>query len=259
MKSVTDYELSQGPVTLGPKKFEKIPSTNRPGEKTLNSTQEFNAHNGMWHFPNRFIRSQSYEYYKTLLKKSILVMRLFENRIGPGLLNQAVSKILKLAEKTCTESLENLINPEFKIVEKKNQFSIQSNYYQGGLTLESGQFYKACRNVSVREISDIEERWVNRGGVANLKAKYKFDKSRNTVDITIEQGDEERGKQIYRGPLSIRVQELDGSFSHTVNFEDSKDGGHDNPSFSLGCHSRSRAKKNKKIPLERFTKISEIR
>ena len=47
----------------------------------------------------------------------------------------------------------------------------------------------------------------------------------------------------FKGPLIVCIQELDGSFSHTVQVEE-------NPSHhELSCHSKSRRNKKKKIPL----------
>ncbi|CAB4037256.1 Transcription initiation factor TFIID subunit 2, partial, partial [Paramuricea clavata] len=45
------------------------------------------------------------------------------------------------------------------------------------------------------------------------------------------------------GPLTVCVQELDGSFKHTVQIEDSSS------RHELQCHSKSRRNKRKKIPL----------
>uniref|UniRef100_A0A0M3ICW1 Transcription initiation factor TFIID 150 kDa subunit n=1 Tax=Ascaris lumbricoides TaxID=6252 RepID=A0A0M3ICW1_ASCLU len=51
------------------------------------------------------------------------------------------------------------------------------------------------------------------------------------------------GRQSYVGPVTVAVQELDGSFTHTIQI-DSDQSKHD-----LQCHSKGRRQKKKKIPL----------
>ncbi|PVD22834.1 hypothetical protein C0Q70_16090 [Pomacea canaliculata] len=46
-----------------------------------------------------------------------------------------------------------------------------------------------------------------------------------------------------RGPLTVTIQELDGSFNHTFKIEENK------TKFEITCHSKSRRNKKKKIPL----------
>lgn len=46
-----------------------------------------------------------------------------------------------------------------------------------------------------------------------------------------------------QGPLTMCIQELDGSFNHTFKIEENK------TKFEITCHSKSRRNKKKKIPL----------
>lgn len=46
-----------------------------------------------------------------------------------------------------------------------------------------------------------------------------------------------------QGPLTVTIQELDGSFNHTFKIEENK------TKFEITCHSKSRRHKKKKIPL----------
>ena len=46
-----------------------------------------------------------------------------------------------------------------------------------------------------------------------------------------------------QGPLTVCIQELDGSFNHTVQIEDVYS------RHEIPCHSKSRRNKKKKIPL----------
>lgn len=67
---------------------------------------------------------------------------------------------------------------------------------------------------------------------------------RNTLEIEIRQDKtHQRGVHKYVGPLSILVQELDGTFRHPIMVE-STVCRHD-----ITCHSKSRRNKKKKIPL----------
>jgi transcription initiation factor TFIID subunit 2 len=53
----------------------------------------------------------------------------------------------------------------------------------------------------------------------------------------------QRGYRKYTGPLSLTIQELDGSFSHTIQIEENT------TRYDLPCHSKLRRNKKKKIPL----------
>jgi transcription initiation factor TFIID subunit 2 len=250
MTKLTDFEFGVGPVCLSPKKMKK---------GNINQNTSWGGENDNRYFSIRYIQSQSHDYHKMLKRKSILVMRIFEDRITTGLLNQAVNKLLVLAERICKDSLTNLVTPGFSPEEVKSPTAIQNNYYRGShvdqtLTISTAQFLKACKNVCHRELQDIVDQWVYRGGIVDFKVKFKFDKNRNTLDISVEQtqkSDHGGGVQNYRGNMAFLVQELDGSFPHTVSIKppneklkifETKD--------SLGCHSRSRAKKAKKNPVD---------
>lgn len=52
-----------------------------------------------------------------------------------------------------------------------------------------------------------------------------------------------KGALKYVGPLTVAIQELDGTFNHTFKIEENK------TKFEITCHSKSRRQKNKKIPL----------
>ena len=51
------------------------------------------------------------------------------------------------------------------------------------------------------------------------------------------------GRQIYTGPLTIAVQEIDGSYSHTIQIDK------DHVKEDIQCHSKGRNKKKKKVLL----------
>ncbi|KAJ7405005.1 TATA-box binding protein associated factor 2 [Willisornis vidua] len=69
------------------------------------------------------------------------------------------------------------------------------------------------------------------------------DKKRNVLELEIKQDYTSPGTQKYVGPLKVTVQELDGSFNHTLQIEENS------LKHDIPCHSKSRRNKKKKIPL----------
>lgn len=68
--------------------------------------------------------------------------------------------------------------------------------------------------------------------------------SRNTVELEIRQDCvHERGIRKYVGPLLVQLQELDGTFKHMLQIENTV------VKADITCHSKSRRNKKKKIPL----------
>ena len=72
---------------------------------------------------------------------------------------------------------------------------------------------------------------------------FVFNRKRNVVELEIKQDLTARGGLRYVGPLTVTIQELDGSFNHTFKIEENK------TKFEITCHSKSRRNKKKKIPL----------
>ncbi|KAK2095362.1 Transcription initiation factor TFIID subunit 2, partial [Saguinus oedipus] len=66
---------------------------------------------------------------------------------------------------------------------------------------------------------------------------------RNVLELEIKQDYTSPGTQKYVGPLKVTVQELDGSFNHTLQIEENS------LKHDIPCHSKSRRNKKKKIPL----------
>lgn len=67
---------------------------------------------------------------------------------------------------------------------------------------------------------------------------------RNTVELEIRQDTtNQRGIRKYVGPLLVNIQELDGTFKHTLQIEGTV------AKADITCHSKSRRNKKKKIPL----------
>ncbi|XP_067032704.1 transcription initiation factor TFIID subunit 2-like isoform X1 [Acropora muricata] len=154
--------------------------------------------------------------------KSHLVMRMIEMRIGQEPLLQVFNKLLSLANSAA---------------QPKADYSLWTN-----LLLSTSGFLKSISTVSGKDINVFVDQWICHSGVAKFHGSFIFNRKRNIVELEIKQ-DMSRGTAKYVGPLTVCIQELDGSFNHTVQIEDV---------FSrheLPCHSKSRRNKKKKIPL----------
>ena len=175
------------------------------------------------HFAHQHPHTTSLNHYKMMRCKAHLVMRLIENRIGPQLLLQAFNKLLSLASTSA-------------------QQKVPSSTWSTMLLSQAG-FLKSTYSVSGKDISNLIDRWVNRGGVVCFTSSFTFNRKRNTVELDVKQDSSNPGIQKYVGPLTVRVQELDGSFNHTIQIEENT------TKHDLPCHSKSRRNKKKKIPL----------
>ena len=175
------------------------------------------------HFAHQHPHTTSLNHYKMLRCKAHLVMKLIEIRIGPQLLLQAFNKLLSLANTSA-------------------QQKVPSSTWSTMLLSQAG-FLKSTYSVSGKDISNHINQWVNRGGIIHFSSNFTFNRKRNTVELDVKQINTNMGVQKYVGPLTVRVQELDGSFHHTIQIEENT------TKHDLPCHSKSRRNKRKKIPL----------
>ncbi|KAK3736334.1 hypothetical protein QZH41_020807, partial [Actinostola sp. cb2023] len=104
------------------------------------------------------------------------------------------------------------------------------------------RFLKSISTVSGKDINVFIDQWICHSGIAKFHGSFVFNRKRNIVELDIKQ-DLSRGTTKYVGPLTVCIQELDGSFNHTVQIEDITS------RHELPCHSKSRRNKKKKIPL----------
>ena len=71
-----------------------------------------------------------------------------------------------------------------------------------------------------------------------------FNRKRNTIELEVRQDSvNQKGVKKYVGPLLVQLQELDGTFKHTLQIENTV------VKADITCHSKSRRNKKKKIPL----------
>lgn len=88
------------------------------------------------------------------------------------------------------------------------------------------------------------DQWVRTGGHAKFSLNSVFNRKRNTIELEIRQESvNQKGVRKYVGPLLVQLQELDGTFKHTLQIENTV------VKADITCHSKSRRNKKKKIPL----------
>ncbi|XP_035219613.1 transcription initiation factor TFIID subunit 2-like [Stegodyphus dumicola] len=179
---------------------------------------------GTFYFPTQHLHTTSPEYNKILNKKSHLVIRMLEDRIGRELLLQVFNKLLSLASNAA-------------------QQKVTSNVWFNML-LSTSSFQKAIFTVTGKDINTFLDQWVRQGGHPKFSSNFVFNRKRNTVELEIKQLDiQSRGIRRYVGPLTITIQELDGTFKHNLQIEENA------TKHDITCHSKSRRNKKKKIPL----------
>ncbi|KAF0292861.1 Transcription initiation factor TFIID subunit 2 [Amphibalanus amphitrite] len=217
MQEVIKYEQRYGPIVLDNSGAAPTGSHAPPTFHPLHSQKEF-------YFPLSSVHTVSPRYLEVYTKKSHLIMRMIEQRIGAELLLQVFNKQLSLAMNACEQ-----------------RFSYDA---WGSILLSTSTFLKAIYTVTGKDINVFCDQWVRQGGHARFHMSFVFNRKRNTVELKISQDQVgSRGVRLYMGPLLVHLQELDGTFKHTLQIEGI------NASADLVCHSKSRRQKKKKIPL----------
>lgn len=112
------------------------------------------------------------------------------------------------------------------------------------LYISTNVFTKAIFTVTGKDMQTFVDQWVRTGGHAKFTLTSVFNRKRNTIELELRQDCvNQKGVRKYVGPLLIQLQELDGTFKHTLQIEQNVVKG------DLTCHSKSRRNKKKKIPL----------
>lgn len=204
MEKVIKYEQKFVPIILDPSKA-----------KSAGAQQYF-------HVKNFHTLSPLYnEMHRT---KSWIIMRMLENYLGRELLVQVLIKMVSLAQ-----------------IAAPQKFS-SNNWYH--LHVSTSSFVWAISTVTGKNIDSFLKQWVLQGGHVKISSSFVFNRKRNTVELEIRQNHlNQNGVRRYLGPLMVWLQELDGTFKHTLQIEDNVS------KHDLTCHSKSRRNKKKKIPL----------
>lgn len=209
MKQLIDYEQRFGGIVLD------------------ETSDVVNKSRNVFHFSTQSSHTMSPFFDKAHKLKSFLVIRMLEDRIGRLLLVQVFNKILSLASNA-------------------SQQPASTNMWSNML-LSTTSFEKAVFTVTGKdkEIASFLEHWIFQGGHAKFNGSFIFDRKRNVVELQIRQPDTSSiGIRPYFGPITVTVQELDGTFPQKLNIEENK-----TTPFVITCHSKSRRNKKKKIPL----------
>lgn len=209
MKQLIEYEQKFGGIVLD------------------ETSDVVNKSRNVFHFSTQSPQTISPFFDQAHRLKSFLVIRMLEDRIGKLLLVQVFNKILSLA----TSASQQLAS---------------ANMWNNML-LSTTNFERAVFTVTGKdkEIASFLEHWIYQGGHAKFSGSFIFDRKRNVVELQIRQPDTSSiGIRPYFGPITVTVQELDGTFPQKLNIEENK-----TTPFVITCHSKSRRNKKKKIPL----------
>ena len=203
MQALCDYELKTGPLVM---QYE-------------GRNQDANER----HFPHASPHTIPECHSEMIKRKSHLIVRKIELSIGQALLIQSINKLLRLAKNVAGQKI--------------------SRENCSAMLLSTHDFLKSIFTVSGKDLNSDVEKWTGVGGVVEFDSSFHFNRKRNTVELELRQNLTSPGAVQYVGPLSVRLQELDGTFKHTIQVEENVIK-HDIP-----CHSKSRRNKRKKIPL----------
>ncbi|VDL74097.1 unnamed protein product [Nippostrongylus brasiliensis] len=153
-------------------------------------------------------------YVENQTKKGHLAMRMLSKRLGNEPYFQVLHKILSVGQ---------------QMAERRDKPATWTH-----LVITTETFFRTVTNVTGQEIPTFLEQWV----------QYVFNRKRNMIELEVKQKVEPgNGRLRYVGPLTVLVQELDGSFSHTVQIDG------DVSRADLQCHSKGRRQKKKRVPL----------
>uniref|UniRef100_UPI00358F3A99 transcription initiation factor TFIID subunit 2 isoform X2 n=1 Tax=Myxine glutinosa TaxID=7769 RepID=UPI00358F3A99 len=205
---VTDFELQNSGILLHP---------------TFPSGKDKESPTPHLHFSTRYPHTLPCEYYKLYQAKAHLVLRLIENRISMEFLLQVFNKLLSLANTASSQRYQS--------------------HMWSQMLLSTAGFLKSISIVSGKDIQPLIRQWVEQSGVVKFFGTFVFNRKRNILELELKQDCFSQGTQKYVGPLTVTVQELDGSFNHNLQIEENS------TRHEIPCHSKSRRNKKKKIPL----------
>jgi transcription initiation factor TFIID subunit 2 len=213
MKEVCTFEREQGQIVL---------DFNYAGQVMGSFKESFNKHQASTQYSYRYHLMGAPDFYKAAQKKAHLVVRLIDDCIGHETMLQLINKMFNLAINSVQE---------------------RSTWTTFLISIES--FLSLLCSFSSKDIKQLLELWVYKPGIARLHGTYTFNRKKNSVEIDVKQDmASQRGYRKYVGPITIVIQEIDGSFTHNLQIEDSN-----STKFELACHSKGKKNKKKKIPL----------
>lgn len=220
LAEVVQYEEKYGGIILDPSQ----PPAPLPVANQSTKVVEIQKIESVHYFPIRNLHTMSPKYVEMMRKKAHLVIRMLEHRIGQELLLQVFNKQLALAANAATTRISSGL------------------WHQ--LLISTKVFTTAIFTVTGKDMVVFIDQWVRTGGHAKFSLNSVFNRKRNTIELEIRQESvNQRGVRKYVGPLLVQLQELDGTFKHTLQIENTV------VKADITCHSKSRRNKKKKIPL----------
>lgn len=220
LAEVVQYEEKYGGIILDPSQ----PPAPLPVANQSTKVVEIQKIESVHYFPIKNLHTMSPKYVEMMRKKAHLVIRMLEHRIGQELLLQVFNKQLALATNAATMKISSGL------------------WHQ--LLISTNVFTKAIFTVTGKDMAVFIDQWVRTGGHAKFSLNSVFNRKRNTIELEIRQESvNHKGVRKYVGPLLVQLQELDGTFKHTLQIENTI------VKADITCHSKSRRNKKKKIPL----------
>lgn len=220
LAEVVQYEEQYGGIILDPSQ----PPAPLPVANQSTKVVEIQKIESVHYFPIKNLHTMSPKYVEMMRKKAHLVIRMLEHRIGQELLLQVFNKQLALAANAATTKISSGL------------------WHQ--LLISTNVFTKAIFTVTGKDMAVFIDQWVRTGGHAKFSLNSVFNRKRNTIELEIRQDSvNQKGVRKYVGPLLVQLQELDGTFKHTLQIENTV------VKADITCHSKSRRNKKKKIPL----------
>ena len=144
---------------------------------------------------------------KIFKKKAALVMYAIERRVGPDSFRKVLS---------------SLVSPSYDSDLDKN--------------LSTKKFLKIIRKVTGNDLRPFAERWIYGKGCPNLSCGFVFNKRKHIIEFALKQNK----KPLIPGSVYVRVNELEGTYDHIVNFDE------EIHQFEFPCYSRVRKARKKK-------------
>ena len=204
MKQVCAFEREQGQIVL---------DFNYSGQVMMGGLKDTMSKASSYSFRYHLLGAPTF--FKMAEKKAHLVIRLVDDCIGHEVLLQVVNKMLNQAI--------NCVSEKTSWLKCWSPFVVSAESFQSLL----GSF-------TSKDIKHLLDLWVYKPGIAKLHGTFTFNRKKNSVEIDVKQDmANQRGYRKYVGPISIIIQEIDGSFTHNLQIEDSI-----STKFEIACHSK---------------------
>ena len=149
---------------------------------------------------------------KLFYKKSLIVLTMIERKLG-------------------NESFQKIISKLVTIPKDPDNFDRK---------ISTRQFMKAIQKSTVGpDMKAFERQWISGRGCPSLLCGFYYNKKRQQTEFAMQQTINPKDR--FAGSLTVRINELDGTYDHVIQFDDVWHG------FDFPCYSRLRKNRKKKI------------